>query len=99
MSIATGPLACYLVEWYRPGLDDDQLSDLVADLDRASASVGIEGLAVRCLWTLAVPADDVAFGIFTADSADTVSMVCRRAGMPASRLTAALAERSIARGA
>jgi hypothetical protein len=93
MGIATGPLACYLVEWYRPGLDDDGLRDFVAELSRASTSVSVEGSLVRCLWTLAVPSDDVAFGIFTADSSDKVALVCRRAGMPVSRLSAAVAER------
>jgi hypothetical protein len=92
MSIVAEPLTVYLVEWYRPGLDGDQLSDLVADLDRSSISVTAEGSAVRCVYTLVVPADEVAFGVFVADSAEVVALVCRRAGLPVTRLTAAVAD-------
>jgi hypothetical protein len=65
-----------------------------AEVDRSSVSVRAEGSPVRRVLTLAVLTDDVVFGIFAASSADVVALVCRRAGMPASRLTAALADRN-----
>jgi hypothetical protein len=95
MGIAAQPLMCYLVEWYRPGLDEDQLSELVANVEHSSASVSVEGSPVRCVLLLAVPTDEVVFGVFAADSADVVALVCRRARMPASRLTAAVADRNL----
>lgn len=95
MGIATQPLMCYLVEWYHPGLDEDELSELVAEVEHSSVSVSVEGSPVRCVLMLAVPTDEVVFGVFAADSADVVALVCRRARMPASRLTAAVADRNL----
>ncbi len=37
--------------------------------------------------TLAAPTDEVLYSLFTADSADSVSRVCQRAGWPADRIT------------
>ena len=99
MGIATQPLMCYLVEWYRPGLDEDQLSELLAEVEHSSVSVSVEGSPVRCVLMLAVPTDEVVFGVFAADSADVVALVCRRARMPASRLTAAVADRDLSQKA
>jgi hypothetical protein len=45
---------------------------------------------VRLLMTLAVPTDEVLYGVFAAHSANTVSETCRRAGIPAERLTKAV---------
>jgi len=92
MSVDAQPLLCYLVEWYRAGLDAEQLNGIAAAVDRSLASVRAEGSLVQRVWTLAVPTDDMVFGVFMASSADIVELVCRRAGMPASRLTAALAD-------
>ena len=95
MGIAAQPLTCYVVEWYRPGLDEDQLSGIVAEVERSSRLVRVEGSSVQCVLTLAVPTDEVVFGIFVADSPDVVALLCRRAGMPASRLTCAVANRDL----
>jgi len=94
MGNSAEPLQCYLVEWYRPGLDKEQLDSIAAEVDKSSATVRAEGSPVRRVLTLAIPTDDVVFGVFAAGSADIVALVCRRAGMPASRLTAALADRN-----
>ena len=42
------------------------------------------------LMVLAIPTDDYAFGVFAADSADTVERVCARAGAPPDRISAAV---------
>ncbi|MGC2653362.1 MAG: hypothetical protein WA317_07135 [Mycobacterium sp.] len=94
MGIAAESLPCYLVEWYRPGLHTEQLDSIAAHVDQSSALVRAEGLPVRRVLTLVIPTDDVVFGIFAASAADIVALVCQRAGMPASRLTAALADRN-----
>jgi len=39
---------------------------------------------------VALPADEVVFGIFLADTETDVTEVCRQAGMTAQRVTAAL---------
>ena len=49
-----------------------------------------EGSPVRLLMTLAVPDDEVVFRVFAAGSAQAVSEACRRAGVPAERLTNAM---------
>jgi hypothetical protein len=94
VGIPAEPLSCYLVEWYRPGLDEDQLAGIAAKVDESSASVCAEGSPVRRVWTLGVPTDEVVFGVFAASSPDIVALVCRRAGMPASRLSVAFADRN-----
>ena len=48
------------------------------------------GASVQLLMTLAVPDDEVLFGFFTADAAQSVSEACRRAGLPAEQVTTAL---------
>ncbi|HUL99258.1 MAG TPA: hypothetical protein VLU24_07560 [Mycobacterium sp.] len=42
------------------------------------------------LITLAVPADEVFYGVFAANSADIVTKACDRAGLRAERLTNAI---------
>jgi hypothetical protein len=48
-----------------------------------------QGLAVRLNTMLAVPTDEVVFGIFTAESAGVVAQTCEHAGMPPQRVTVA----------
>jgi hypothetical protein len=92
MGIVTESLTCYLVEWYCPEVDEIHLPEIVAEIDRSLISVRAQGASVRYLYILAVPADEVVFGVFEAGSADVVALVCRRAGIPALRLTAAVAD-------
>jgi hypothetical protein len=90
MSIDASRLSCYLVEWYRSELTVAQLDRTAAQLAEGVARMCGEGAPVQLLMTLAVPADEVVFGVFAADSAESVSEVCRRAGLPAERLTDAM---------
>ena len=90
MSVGAPWLPCYLVEWYRPELTAEPFGDTAARLEAGAAAVCDDGASVRLLMTLAIPAEEVLFGIFAADSADAVSEVCRRAGIPAERLTDAV---------
>ncbi len=76
---------CYLVEWYQSFLLSKPIGEVVAQLDRA-VEVEARGPA-RLMVTLTSPTDEVVYGVFTADSADTVSRICRRAGWPADRIT------------
>ena len=93
MSSTVPHLSCFLVEWYHPELGAEPL-DTAAALDDCAASLSAEGSPVQLLTMLAVPTDEVAFGVFAAGSADLVAAVCDRAGVPARRLSAATAARA-----
>jgi hypothetical protein len=80
---------CYLAEWYRPEVLEVSLERIAAAIDESAASLSREGSPVRLLTIVAVPSDQVVFGVFAADSADVVAQACQRAGIPAERLTAA----------
>lgn len=82
------PERCYLVEWYQSDLLTQPMDDAVAQLDSAAGAERGTTAPVQLLATVAAPTDEVLYGLFTADSADTVSRVCQRAGWPADRITA-----------
>ena len=84
---STAGLACYLAEWYLTELTEQSVADIVAKLDAASSTVTDEGRRVRLLVTLAVPTDEVLYGVFDAASADIVTSTCHRAGLPHQRLS------------
>jgi hypothetical protein len=84
------PVPCFLVEWYGPKLAEEPIEHTAATLDHSASAVSAAGSAVRLLTILAVPTDEVLFGVFTADSADLVAETCQRAGLPAQRLTPAV---------
>jgi len=59
-------------------------------LDEYAAVMCGEGSPVQLLITLAVPAEEIFFGVFAAGSAQFVSGACRRVGIPAERVTEAV---------
>lgn len=77
----------FLVEWYRPNLTRQATDDLVADLDRATADMSAEGSPVWVLVMLAVPTDEVLYGVFAADSPELVQAACARAGAVPERMS------------
>lgn len=79
--------ARYLVEWYRPNLTRPVVDEMVAALDRSLAVNGDGDPPVSLLLTLAVPSDEVLFGVFAADSAELVQTACARAGLVPERLS------------
>lgn len=93
MSSAAPPVACYLAEWYRPEVTQQPLDDTVAKLDAVAATMRVEGSPVKLLVTLAVPTDEVIYGVFAACSPDIVVQTCRRAGIPLERLSSDVAAR------
>jgi hypothetical protein len=52
-----------------------------------------EGTPVHLLHTVTVPSDQVVFGVIAAGSEAIAAELCRRAGVPAERLTAAISTR------
>jgi hypothetical protein len=84
---AVDDVAYYLAEWYLPELTDGSVDDVVAKLDAAAMSVSSEGTPVRLVVTLAVPTDEVLYGVFGAHSPEIVSRTCLQAGVPHQRLS------------
>ena len=89
MSDMAPHLSCYLVEWYRAELSEETIALTLAQLSRGVESTN--GTPAKVLMTLWVPTDDVIFCVFAAKSSDVVAELCDRAGLPAERLTAAVA--------
>ncbi len=87
MSAAVAIATCFLVEWYRPNLTRQATDDLVAELDRATADMSAEGSSVWVLMTLAVPSDEVLYGVFAAQSPELVHEACVRAGAVPERMS------------
>jgi hypothetical protein len=85
---AVDDVAYYLAEWYLPELTEQSVDDVVAKLDAAAVLVSSEGTPVRLVVTLAVPTDEVLYGVFGAPSGDIVTTTCQRAGVPHQRLSA-----------
>jgi hypothetical protein len=84
---AGGDVAYYLAEWYLPELTEQSVDDIVVKLDLAVTLVRDEGTPVRLLATLAVPTDEVLYGVFDAHSPEIVTATCERAGLPHQRLS------------
>jgi hypothetical protein len=84
---AAGESAYHLAEWYLPELTQQSVDDMVARLDVAATAVTGDGTPVSLMLTLAVPADEVLYGVFSAQSLDLVTRTCDQAGLPYQRLS------------
>jgi hypothetical protein len=80
---------CYLAEWYPRDYVEASLEVAAAKLGKSVASMCAEGSPVQLVTMLAVPTDEVVFAVFAASSEAVVAQACRRAGLPADRLTPA----------
>ncbi|ORA37633.1 hypothetical protein [Mycobacterium aquaticum] len=80
---------CYLVEWYSPKFLGATLALAAETLDATATSLSTDKSPIRVSAVIAVPDDEVAFGIFVAGSADIVTRTCEQAGIPAQRVSAA----------
>ena len=87
-------LRCYLAEWYRPELTEELLDNTVARLDECVRAICAAGSPVQLLTALAVPNDELIFGIFAAGTKQVVAQVCRQAGIPAQRISPAIDARA-----
>jgi hypothetical protein len=77
----------YLVEWYRPDLTPPVIDEMVAALDSSVAAASAEGTPVLLLLTLAVPSDEVLYGVFAAETPELVQTTCARAGLAPERMS------------
>ncbi len=90
MSLAAPAPSHFLVEWYRPAIADEPLDLSVQRLIACATSLSAAGSPVNLLATLSVPADEIVLAVFDSASEQSVAEVCRQAGCPAQRLTAAV---------
>lgn len=78
---------CFLAEWYRPAVVNRDIDEIAATLGDTVARLHDQGHPIRLLATVAASTDQVLYGVFAAESADTVTRACRGAGWPADRIT------------
>lgn len=90
MGIAGPALPHFLVEWYRPAIAEEPFDSSVARLMQCAASISAAGSPVHLLAALAVPSDEIVLAVFDSAAEQSVAEVCRQAGCPAQRLTAAV---------
>jgi hypothetical protein len=77
----------YLVEWYRPDLTRQLIDQMVTELNEAAANMRAEDSAVWLVMTVAVPSDEVLYGVFAAESPEMVQKTCARAGLVPERMS------------
>ena len=90
MGIGGPALPHYLVEWYRPAIANEPLELSVTRLIECAALVSASGSPVTLRATLAVPTDEIVLAVFDSASEHSIAEVCRQAGCPAQRVTAAV---------
>ena len=77
----------FLVEWYGPRTSAHSIGDIVDRLNSRAASMSASGDDVQLLTAMAVPDDNYTFGVFAAESAEAVALLCRDVGAPAERIS------------
>jgi hypothetical protein len=80
----------FLVEWYGPQTLAHSIGETVDRLNDRAAAMSTGGKSVLLLTAIAVPADDYAFGVFVAESAELVTQLCDDVGAPAERISPAI---------
>ncbi|KUH64169.1 hypothetical protein AU184_16515 [Mycolicibacterium novocastrense] len=79
---------CFLTEWYQPRLKTSDLEDLTSALERTARGMSADGEPIELIITVAAAGDEILYGLFTSDTAETVAHTCRQAGLPADRISA-----------
>lgn len=90
MSVPDAQTKRFLVEWYGPQTLAHSIGETVERLNGRAAAMSTTANRVRLLTAIAVPADDYAFAVFAAESAELVSQVCDDVGAPAERISSAI---------
>jgi hypothetical protein len=80
-------VACFLAEWYRTELTDHVIGSFASLLESSAAESSVETTPVRLLVTLSVPADDALYGVFEAESSESILRTCTRVGALPHRVT------------
>jgi hypothetical protein len=80
----------FLVEWYGHQAGARTIGEMAGRLREGVAFSSAAGAPIRLLVGMALPTDDYAFGVFAAESADTVRQLCLDADAPPDRISAAI---------
>lgn len=80
----------FLVEVYAPGVRQPAFADVVGRMRGAVRSLADEGVGVRYVRGIFVPAEETCFHLFEASSADAVAEASRRARLDYERVVAVI---------
>ncbi len=80
----------YLVECFWPGATRELITAAGGRARNRATALRREGLAVAFVGSMLMPADEVVFFLFTANSADDVIRTARAAALPFDRVSASL---------
>src|SRR5438552_18303257 len=80
----------FLVEHYWPGITAETFLSAAERVWTTAEAMARGGTPIRCLHSTMVPADEAAFCVFTAASADLIEQLYARAGVRFERIVAAL---------
>src|SRR6266481_2102491 len=80
----------YLVEHYWPGITAETFLSAAKRVKTTAEAMARDGTPIRWLHSTMVPADEAAFCVFAAASADLIEQLYARAGVRFERIVAAL---------
>lgn len=81
---------CVAVECYVPQMTAGRAADFASRLSQCTRNLSAGGEAVRFTGLVALPADEICFGLFEAGSADLVKRVLQLAGIDHERIVMAI---------
>jgi hypothetical protein len=84
------PTRTFLVERYWPGVDEAMARTVVSSLERAAEAMTAEGVPVKHVGSVLMPADQVVFTLIAADDEVAVREVTERADVRMDRIAAAI---------
>ena len=88
---AEGPRpSTYLVEHYWPGVSAEIFRSAAERVRATAESMTRDGMSIRFRHSTLVPADEAAFCVFDADSAEQIEQLYARAGVRFERIVAAV---------
>lgn len=90
--------SCCLAEWYLPDLTEELIDAYVSRIEAAAAAVRTSRNPVQLVVTVAVPADEVLYGVFDGCEPDLVLHTCEIAGLVPVRLSAKVGTRILHQG-
>jgi hypothetical protein len=83
-------LGRFLVEWYGHQVSAGAIGGMAGRLRDGAESSSAAGAPVRLLVGISSPTDDYAFGVFAAESADTLRQLCLDADAPPDRISSVM---------
>lgn len=82
-----------LAEWYLPDLTEDLIDAFVARIESVAGQMRAEGADIHLVLTVAVPSDEVLYGVFDGCEPRLVSRMCEQAGLAPQRLSGSVGTR------